>query len=152
MIRYIKLIFYLLGMYTPTSLIDKIYILRHRSINMYTTTISNKRVTSIEKDIVTYNYILDKYNQEDMVTRYIKIPNMRNNTITTYSRWYSDSNNNMLTDYELYNWLTISEIFVLRFMLYNSEVGEGIAYSNSIKLQPYIINIENIVDDILKYT
>jgi len=150
--RYIKFILYLIKLYKPTKLIDKIHILQYKSINMYTSTISNKRVSTIEKNIIKYIDILDKYNKEDMVNGYITLPKVRSSRIVAYSHWYCDENYNMLTNDELQTWLSSAEIFVNRYMLCVQEIGKGIAYSNSVKLQSYIINIESIVDDILKYT
>ena len=152
MIQYIKYKLYRLKLYKPIALLDKIHIAQHMDIFIYNSYLTNMRIDSIENNIVTYIDVIKKYKNYDLVNEYVPIHTTTNTRATIYSLWYTDSDNNLLDSSVITTWLKEAEIFCNIYNTCKNAIGADTKqYSNSVKLQPYIINIEAILDGMLEH-
>ena len=147
MFKQIRHMLYSMGVMTPKKLKAKIEYLQTFKINIYSINHS-KYYDLYNKDIYHsisfYNNIIgidfsERYVKELLVTKTFNIK---------LKEWYS--NDRRLIDTDVINeWLTIVNILNDKYITGIANEPSGKIYSNSTKLKPHIIKIEEIVTDIL---
>lgn len=136
------------------SVIEKINFLLKNVIQSYNINFITNSNYFIESDIIAYTYALKSYMELDYMTVKVKVRPIISGThhYLTYGKWFSPKGG-MLTDTnnDIINWLNTAKEFYLVYQNMTSDHNNQIAVINSGKIKPYIINIEQIVDDLLTY-
>jgi len=143
---------YKVGILKLTTIEDKIKYLLIFDIDMYNNKYKSIIGTFIEEDIVRYIEQLNYVNNYDIYGSYIVIKKIDNDSLyrKSYSRWCSNKGNIIYDSEDKVKVVLTSMLTFIK--LYNSikkDMNLNIAYSNHLKIKPYYINIENIINDML---
>ena len=153
MFKKIKYILYRKGYLSLNSISDKIDYLKTININPYNSKYMRVNMISIERDIVTYTHVFDMLLREDFVHSRVNVKKITENVLhnTTLIHWFSNNGHYVDNINELFSiWLTYAQELVNMYDASRYNSTNAVMVGNSIKIQPYIINIENIVDTILE--
>jgi len=147
----IKLLLYQSGIYKPKTVEDKLSIILNLELDI--NKIKNLNISVVTDSIIKYTEELNEIIEHDNINifnRNVKIISPSIITNVTISEWFSldnriiDLDNKFLTD-----WLLSSIKIIKLYKLLSHDMKENTMYNNSMKIKPYIINIENIVDNII---
>jgi len=149
MLDKIKLWLYKINVLKKDTLINKIDYLLLLNIDLNSVSIQYTNINSFSNNINEYIDIIDKYLDFNLELEHIEPPVYTKYNSTFYS-WYTSSDElKKLDSIVLLDWLSKAKQFILKIeggiMLANLPRYQ----TNSIKLKPYIIDIEHIVVDIL---
>ena len=145
---------YLKTLFKPKldTLPKKLKFLKTKKFDIYKTILANREQLFIETTIEDYIYVMNKVITSNIVHERIEVKSISEHKIgrQPYSKWLSPNNYIVYDANErLHKWLNTAEEFYYIIDIGLNDRTSGIHYSNSRKLQPYIINIEGIVDDLL---
>lgn len=151
MFKYIKRFLYRRGYLKFKNLKNKIeYLLLIDNYDFYK--MKNINIKSIENNILLYTNILKEYNQNNirevnLNTKDISIPRLDNIGV---HEWFSNNGYFIENQKEyIVDWLENVLILYDNYLLAKKEHDNKYCRHNSFRLQPYIINIELIVDAII---
>ena len=134
------------------TLPKKIKFLKSKKFDIYKTGLANREQLFIETAIEEYMDVMSKVIASNIAHERVEVKSISQHKIgrQPYSKWLSPDNYIVYDANErLHKWLNIAEEFYYVVDIGLNDRTSGIHYSNSRKLQPYIINIEGIVDDLL---
>lgn len=145
---------YLKTLFKPKldTLPKKIKFLKTKKFDIYKTILANREQLFIETTIEDYIDVMNKVITSNIAHERIEVKSISEHKIgrQPYSKWLSPNNYIVYDANErLHKWLNTAEEFYYIIDIGLNDRTSGIHYSNSRKLQPYIINIESIVDDLL---
>ena len=145
---------YLKTLFKPKldTLPKKLKFLKTKKFDIYKTILANREQLFIETTIEDYIYVMNKVITSNIAHERIEVKSISEHKIgrQPYSKWLSPNNYIVYDANErLHKWLNTAEEFYYIIDIGLNDRTSGIHYSNSRKLQPYIINIEGIVDDLL---
>ena len=145
---------YLKTLFKPKldTLPKKIKFLKTKKFDIYKTILANREQLFIETTIEDYIDVMDKVITSNIAHERIEVKSISEHKIgrQPYSKWLSPNNYIVYDANErLHKWLNTAEEFYYIIDIGLNDRTSSIHYSNSRKLQPYIINIESIVDDLL---
>lgn len=149
-LKYIRFILYELKIIKLYLLTDKIEYLLVKNISIYDNdNISNALGKFISKDIISFIAELSEHNNFDIYNKRAIVKPISSDRlhIKTYLKWCTEndrllSNENVI----IHTFLKESLVFIIRYNDISKNLENNIGYSNSIKLKPYIINIEMIIN------
>lgn len=151
MFKKIKFILYNLGIIDLNKIDDMVAYLLNNEVNMHNANILELKLVTVRKDIIEYIELIDKLIKQNILDVYLdrRYLTINYDRIFYYS-WYTD-NSTILTGDTMFK-VFLSSYIELKQLHTEAKLklGEGVGYSNSIKLEPYIINIENIIKDVFK--
>lgn len=155
MIKILKRIFYKEECSDKTELIDKIKCIEKRiDINPYSKEYKYINIRSIENNIINYTRELEtmlfNLNNETYIIRNINTHVVKRYNFNT---WFTDDDFNILTDTNNIwkEFIRVSMELVIWYNKYNSNMNDVRRHGVSIKLLPYITNIREIIDILIKY-
>lgn len=152
MFRQIRMHLYRFGIIELTDILDILEYIKRYNIDPYEL---HKRVSinTVTNNIVDYTNEIRKINKTNLIEEYVIVkPITMNNVIdVTLDKWFSDGTY-MVKDTNLayQEWLDEVTIIITENMLMSKNIHNGKLGGNSIKIRPYIINIEKIVGIIFK--
>lgn len=134
-----------------TTIPEMVRFLKKKELNIYQNRLALDHQDFIESSIDNYIAILNKIVSSDYLNTYISIKNISPYNIKhmSYAEWVSSKkyirdNTNTL----LLQWVELAEKVYYLYSIGINDNTNSFANGNSRKIQPYIINIENILKDI----
>jgi hypothetical protein len=158
LIEYIIVLLYVFKVLNITKNTDtyiRIKYLLKKKINVYNNPKSRIHIECIETDIIAFTEAIKKINEFPIFDSYLEIKRITENSIKhkTMLEWCT-KNRYLLTDESKYinNMLIEAEKLYNLYQYIQNKPTLDIAYSNSIKIKPYIINIIRLVDNLIETT
>jgi hypothetical protein len=151
--HYIKLKLFRMGFYKINTFEEKIKFLLESKIDLYEAFFRSKYGIFICKDIKEYIIDLDDIDKFELKDTYYPYKNITNDTLfnKTYNKWATDDGRFIDQVEEFKLWLTLAKSVHNKLTIGAKLPTMNIYYNNSLKLKPYIINIENIVNHVFNY-
>ena len=152
MLRVVRIFLHRCGIKELTDTLDILEYIKRYNIDPYKT--HNEVVIEVVTDnIVDYTKELNKINNTDLLEEYVAVKRITPNIVKslTLDHWFSDGVY-MVGDTNIayQEWLNEVTIIMTEFELMQANINTGKLNGNSIKIRPYIINIEKIVGIIFK--
>lgn len=153
-----RLLIYLYELLLPKkrdkTLVEKIDYLLKVKLEPYNMKFITNRNYFLEKNINTYRGVIEHLLTLDYINTKVTIRPIVEGThpYMTYGLWFSPNNEILdTTPNDIYLWLKTVRKYVILYESIYKDYNNHIAMINSIKIKPYIINIESIVEDMLRY-
>jgi len=151
LLYYIKKILYQRDWLTPKTTSDKIDYIIAKEISLYDSIYRSKYVAFITSDVIEYKEELRYINTFDIYSKYITVKRISPDILKsiTLNNWCSD-NGRLIPEERLafIEWLEEAKNLLLTYKIASASVNLNILYSNSMKIRPYEININDIVGEI----
>lgn len=147
----VKLLLYKYKLLKTNDLYSKLDYIKLSNFSIYNSDYKGVHLPFISKDIIKYIDELKYINNYNINISYIKVKAINNDTFSDISimRWMTDDSKILKNDIAILKlWCEESEKIFRRYDIISKDPNNHVAYSNSIKIKPYIINIEYIVDGI----
>jgi SepF-like predicted cell division protein (DUF552 family) len=153
MFSFLKKIFYKEECYNRKTLIDKIKCVKSNlKITPYSKEYKGLQITFIHRNITEAISDLEEL-KSNIISDNIVIKKITEKSIKTLyiNKWFTDNRMSILsnTDEIWYEYLNLN-IWLIEWYNNNSKMGEKY-YSYTLKIRPYILNITEVIDDIIKY-
>jgi len=143
---------YRFGIIKLTDILDILEYIKRYKVDPYK---SHNEVTieTVTNNIVDYTNEIKKINDTDLIEEYVIVKPITMNHLVniTLDQWFSDGTY-MLNDVNLsyQEWLYEITVIITEDRIAKKNIHNGKLGGNSIKIRPYIINIEKIVGTIFK--
>lgn len=155
MFKKIKMLLYDKGYVKPKTIFDKLDYLKWKGIEPYDTYISAVNIQSVASDITKYNIELAELLEQNYLEDYVVVKSITRDSYYDINiiGWFSDNGRYISNvNYEYNLWLDQCRNILKYYYAIKDNHSDYIAHGNSIKIQPYIINIERIVNILLETT
>jgi len=151
MLKKIKMLLFGKKLAKPKNYIEKIDYLLLNKLDYFTEDTMRLTLSTLEDDIYKYVRYLSLLVKSDFINSYVNVKNVNNNTLKEISvaRWFSNNGTIENTDEVYQEWLRHSKELLKIYYVISKDMSNHTTYGNAIKIQPYIINIERIVDILL---
>lgn len=150
MLNKIRYLLYKYNIIKPKTFIEKVNYILYMNIDIYSKLSYNKR-RFINKDIIKSMQFMEFVLQSDFKETYIDELLKYEYYYVTLTEWFTENDRMIINPYDtLYKWLCLAVELKEKYEYGIKDKNTGKLYANSNKLKPYIINIEEIVEDVLK--
>ena len=154
MLSFLKRIFYNKECYNCNNTIDKINCIKKKlDVKPYELEYMDLEIKTLEINITDYiNTINDTLISID--NRNLNIKKITENNVSkiTFGKWFTNSRMSIINDtdelwFEFLNKILLLNVF---YNKYKNSLDKPIEHALSIKIRPYIINLEHIVNTIIE--
>lgn len=148
----IKLLLYDLKIKKIVTILDKIDYLLLCDISLYDEPYRYIILNSLETDIYTYKAELKRINTYNLLSAYFPYtPKSSTEYVRTQAYLWMSSGGKIIDNpnYMLFEFLSEARTFIYNHEMYCKDFSNNYGYSNSIKLKPYIINLDYIINNLV---
>lgn len=152
MFEFIKKIFMVTGVMEPVTKRDKFTRLRNARIKFYSGSLLTDECVMLHHNILEYIERLKQFNSTDMKTSYVEIMNINTGSYisVTIGNWCACNNKYIINiDAVFKEWLRLAENTVNHYEAGKVDYKNAVYNGNSVRVRPYVNDINNILDHIL---